>query len=104
MEPESRVAAWGRLPIMAEDDRGAAAAVRSPDQRYDARGLICPLPVLRARKRLSEMAAGEILEVLATDPAAPEDFRHFCEAAGHRLLALEQEGDIARIVIARRAG
>ncbi len=71
-------------------------------ERLDARGLICPLPVLKARKRLSAMAAGERLEVLTTDPAAPEDFRHFCEATGHRLLVLEEEGDAARMVIARR--
>ena len=89
---------------VADNGEDAAADGRSPDQRIDARGLICPLPVLKARKRLSGMAAGEILEVLTTDTAAPEDFRHFCEATGHRLLALDEADGGARIVIACRAG
>lgn len=55
-------------------------------QTLDARGLSCPLPVLKARKRLAGMGPGERLVVLATDPRAPDDFRAFCEAAGHALL------------------
>jgi tRNA 2-thiouridine synthesizing protein A len=57
-----------------------------PETLLDASGLKCPLPVLKARKALSALPAGAILKVIATDPGAPEDFRHFCEAAGHRLL------------------
>lgn len=57
-----------------------------PHQTLDARGLNCPLPVLKARKRLAGMGPGERLVVLATDPRAPDDFRAFCEAAGHALL------------------
>ena len=53
----------------------------------DARGLKCPLPVLKARKRLQALASGEILDVLADDPAAVVDFPHFCAEAGHDLLA-----------------
>ena len=52
----------------------------------DARGLLCPLPVLKARKRLGDMAEGECLAVLADDPAASLDFAHFCESGGHQLL------------------
>ena len=59
------------------------------DTLLDARGLSCPLPVLKARKRLQGMGRGERLRVLATDPRAPEDFRAFCAAAGH---ALVEEG------------
>ena len=59
----------------------------------DTTGLICPLPVLRARKALKTLAVGEVLEVRASDPASARDFPAFCEAAGHRLLdACEQEG------------
>ena len=57
------------------------------EQLLDARGLICPLPVLRARKVLMGMPAGAVLDVQTTDPAAPADFEAFCEATGHRLLA-----------------
>jgi tRNA 2-thiouridine synthesizing protein A len=52
----------------------------------DARGLSCPLPVLKARKRLVAMRPGERLRVLATDPKAPADFRLYCTESGHRLI------------------
>ena len=53
---------------------------------FDARGMKCPLPVLKARKLMKAFADGDVLEVHATDPGAPGDFKHFCEATGHRLL------------------
>jgi tRNA 2-thiouridine synthesizing protein A len=56
----------------------------------DARGLKCPLPVLRAKKAIRALSAGEILVIEATDPAAPEDFRAFCDTTGHELLASEE--------------
>ena len=52
----------------------------------DATGLKCPLPVLRARKAMKDVAAGGELRVIATDPGAPKDFEHFCAAAGHELV------------------
>lgn len=60
----------------------------------DATGLLCPLPVLRARKVLKQMAPGEVLEVRATDPAAVKDFPAFCTATGHRLLSAEDKEGI----------
>ncbi len=59
------------------------------DVELDAIGLLCPLPVLKARKRLKSMAPGEVLCVLASDPAAVVDIPHFCAEAGHELLATE---------------
>ena len=53
----------------------------------DARGLLCPLPVLKARKRLLALPAGAELRVLADDPAAVVDIPHFCAEHGHELLA-----------------
>lgn len=55
----------------------------------DARGLLCPLPVLKARKRLMTLVPGAVLEVLADDPAAVIDMPHFCAEAGHELLSAE---------------
>ncbi len=52
----------------------------------DAKGLKCPLPVLRARKAMKDVAAGDQLRVIATDPGAPKDFEHFCAAAGHEMV------------------
>lgn len=65
----------------------------------DATGLTCPLPVLRARKVLQSLAAGEELEVLATDAAADRDFPAFCEATGHALLEHSVDGETRRFVI-----
>ena len=65
-----------------------------PDTLLDTRGLRCPLPVLRARKAIQGVAAGEVLRVLATDPGTVRDFRAFCEATGHELLEhAEQDGE-----------
>lgn len=59
----------------------------------DASGLLCPLPVLKARKALKALGEGDILEVLATDPGAPKDFADFCAKTGSRLLeSREAEG------------
>jgi len=59
----------------------------------DARGLKCPLPVLRARKAIQGLAPGAVLHVLATDPGSVRDFQAFCEATGHALLEQSEEGD-----------
>lgn len=56
------------------------------DAEIDASGLLCPLPVLKARKRLQAMAPGTVLKVLATDPVAVVDMPHFCAEAGHEFL------------------
>ena len=69
----------------------------------DATGLKCPLPVLRARKAIKALGPGEELLVLATDPAAVEDFRAFCEAAAHVFLDASEDGEIYRITI-RKGG
>ena len=59
----------------------------SDPHMLDTRGLLCPLPVLKARKILKTLPAGAELLVLADDPAALIDFPHFCNEAGHMLLA-----------------
>ena len=65
-----------------------------PDLILDARGLVCPLPVLRARKAIKSLALGEILEIHATDPASRLDVPHFCDATGNELLEARKEGDV----------
>lgn len=72
-------------------------------RHLDATGLICPMPVLKARKALTGMQAGEALEVLTTDPAAPKDFEAFCDATGHLLLSVTVDGEVTRFIIAKRA-
>lgn len=65
----------------------------------DARGLKCPLPVLRARKAMKDVAPGGLLQILATDPGAPSDFVHFCETTGHSVVENSQAGEVFTIVI-----
>jgi tRNA 2-thiouridine synthesizing protein A len=72
-------------------------------RRLDLRGMRCPLPVLKARKALGAMAPGDEIEVLATDPAARIDFRHFCDTAGHRLVATTEDGAVLTFRIAKGA-
>jgi tRNA 2-thiouridine synthesizing protein A len=56
------------------------------DRELDARGLNCPLPILRTKKSLNEMSSGQVLRVLATDPGSVRDFQAFSRQTGHQLL------------------
>ncbi|MFT7107817.1 MAG: tRNA 2-thiouridine synthesizing protein A [Yoonia sp.] len=62
------------------------------DADLDAKGLLCPLPVLKARKRLQALGAGQVLRVEADDPAAIIDVPHFCNGAGHTLVSTQDLG------------
>ena len=73
------------------------------DQTYDGSGLLCPLPVLRANRALRALAAGQTLKVLATDPAAAQDFPAYCRQTGHELVATGSEGAILVFIIRKRA-
>lgn len=69
----------------------------------DLKNLQCPLPVLKANRALRGLAPGEQLRVLATDPAAVEDFRAFCRETGHALLAWSEDGGVFSFLIRHRA-
>jgi tRNA 2-thiouridine synthesizing protein A len=69
----------------------------------DLKGLKCPLPVLKTRKRLQSMAVGDALTVETTDPLAGIDIPHFCQQEGHELVASERQPDGHRFVIRRGA-
>lgn len=71
------------------------------DEIVDCEGLLCPLPVLRARKRLLGLAPGTVLCVRATDPMATVDLPHFCADAGHAYLEARVEGDVTLHLIRR---
>lgn len=73
------------------------------DQVLDAKGLNCPLPILRAKKALKDVPMGGTLEVLATDPGAVKDFEAFCRATGNELVSSKQEGKVFSFVIKRAA-
>ena len=70
---------------------------------YDATGLLCPLPVLRANRKMRELDAGGLLTVRATDPAAEQDFPAYCRQTGHELVSATREGDVLVFVIRKKA-
>lgn len=72
------------------------------DDDLDARGLLCPLPVLKARKRLSALPAGKVLRMVADDPAAIVDVPHYCAESGNDLLSAEEDG-AAQIYLIRKS-
>ena len=61
-------------------------------KEIDTRGLNCPLPILRAKKALADMAAGEVLKVVSTDPGSMRDFQAFCRQTGNELLGQHTAG------------
>ena len=73
------------------------------EHTLDVRGLRCPLPVLKANKALRGLAAGDTLDILATDPAAEKDFAAFATETGHTLVLSEKIGEELRFVLRKRA-
>jgi len=62
------------------------------DKELDARGLNCPLPILRAKKALAEVASGQVLKILSTDPGSVKDFAAFAKQTGNELLSTAEAG------------
>ena len=71
------------------------------DQHLDAKGLNCPLPVLKAKVALTKMQAGEILYVEATDPHATIDFEAYCARTGHEIVRLLESAELIEIYVKR---
>ncbi len=68
----------------------------------DAKGLNCPLPILRTRKALQALPPGGTLEVLATDPGSVADFAAFCRQTGNELVSSTREGNVFKFVLKRK--
>jgi len=62
------------------------------DKQFDASGLACPMPIVKTKKALSDMASGQVLRVIATDPGSVCDMAAFAETTGHALLSSTEEG------------
>ena len=71
----------------------------APTTRLDARGLLCPLPVIRTQDKIRKLEIGDVLEVVATDPGVLHDIPAWCRVHGHRLLVAEQRTDDFRFHI-----
>lgn len=78
------------------------AAVDKVDVEVDARGLNCPLPILKAKKALAGMQSGQLLRVLATDPGSMRDFQAFARQTGNELVEQQQDAGAIAHVLRRR--
>lgn len=67
----------------------------------DARGMYCPGPVMETAKAIKQIGIGEVLEVLATDPAAKPDIQAWARRTGHEVLDIQEQGGVTRILIKR---
>ncbi len=74
-------------------------AHQKADRVLDCIGLFCPVPVFRTREAIDKMAVGEVLEILADDPAAEEDIRSWAKSTGNEILELKKEPDHIRILV-----
>ncbi len=72
-------------------------------KEVDARGLNCPLPILRCKKGLSEIEATQVLKVMATDKGSVKDFNAFCQQTGHELLQLDTVDAVFTFYIKKRS-
>ncbi|SCM67409.1 tRNA 2-thiouridine synthesizing protein A [Donghicola eburneus] len=81
---------------------GPKSTLMEWNEEIDAIGLLCPLPVLKARKRLKGMESGQVLRLVATDPAAVIDVPHFCFESGNELISQSDEGE-SQIYLIRKA-
>ncbi len=73
------------------------------DQELDARGLNCPLPILKARKALKDMAGGQVLRIMATDPGSVKDFEAFANQTGNELLNSTEESGEFHFLLKKKA-
>jgi len=73
-----------------------------PDQVLDAKGLNCPLPILKTKLAIQRMEDGQILHVMATDPHSVVDFKAYCARSGHELIELIETDDVMEFYIRRQ--
>lgn len=73
-----------------------------PDQVLDAKGLNCPLPILKTKLALQRMEDGQVLHVMATDPHSVVDFKAYCARTGHELIKLIEDADVMEFYIRRQ--
>ena len=72
------------------------------DKELGAKGLNCPLPILRAKKALAEMTSGQVLRIMATDPGSVKDFAAFAKQTGNELLSTAEKGKEYEFFIKRK--
>jgi tRNA 2-thiouridine synthesizing protein A len=90
------------IAIIARSTRQAFHSMLTIDREVDARGLNCPLPILRTKKALNDMASGQTIRITATDPASTRDFQAFARQTGNELLEHGERDGAFWFVLKRR--
>lgn len=75
------------------------AKLVNPDRQIDCTGLFCPMPIVKTREAMTQMTAGQVLEMLSDDPASDPDMRSWAQNTGHELLEVIRNGAVYRFVI-----
>ena len=75
------------------------AKVVNPDRQIDCTGLFCPMPIVKTREAMTQMTAGQVLEMVSDDPASDPDMRSWARNTGHELLDVTRNGAVYRFVI-----
>lgn len=82
----------------------SADSIPAADHQLDARGLLCPEPVMLLHSKVRDMAPGDVLEVVATDPSTERDIPKFCQFLGHTLEYRDQDGALYRYWVRKKGG
>ena len=77
--------------------------VFNPDKRIDCTGLFCPMPIVKTREAIKQIAPGQLLEMLSDDPASEADMKTWAQITGHALVAVERDGGVFRFLV-RKTG
>ena len=80
-----------------------ASQLINPDRRIDCTGLFCPLPIVKTREAIREIAVGQVLEMLSDDPGSDPDMKSWARRSGHDLLEVTRDGAIFRFLV-RKVG
>lgn len=72
-----------------------------PDERLDVRGECCPYPLLLTKKRVESLKSGEVLEITADDPVAPQNIDSWAKKSGNKLISVKKEGNLFIILVQR---
>jgi len=75
----------------------------NPDKRIDCTGLFCPLPIVKTREAIQEIAVGQVLEMLSDDPGSDPDMKSWARRSGHELLEVTRDGAVFRFLV-RKVG
>jgi tRNA 2-thiouridine synthesizing protein A len=73
--------------------------VIQPDRRIDCTGLFCPLPIVKTREAIRDMAVGQVLEMVSDDPGSDPDMKVWSQRSGHELIRVSREGAVFRFLV-----